>query len=91
MVAVASCATTEQTAAEKRASNLKVGVAFAGAGAGSIAVGAGLFGYAIANEPANQDTPKLALFLPGVALFGIGIPFFVVGAVFTISAAISRH
>jgi hypothetical protein len=88
LLPIASCATTAQDAQERRASNLKVGVAFLAAGAGSIAVGAGLFGYALAHKPATQDTPELALFLPGVAIFGIGIPFFVTGAVFTVTSLI---
>jgi hypothetical protein len=86
----ASCATTTPRESSP-AGNFKVGVAFLGAGAGSIAIGAGLFGYALAHRPANEDTPNLKLFLPGVALFGIGIPFLVTGAIFTITGALSRQ
>ena len=86
---LASCATTTPPRAHRPWSGaLKTGVAFFTVGAVSVAVGAGMFGYALAHHPPHQDDPEFVVFAPGVAIFGIGIPFFVTGAVFTIRGAL---
>jgi hypothetical protein len=67
---------------------LTTGVAFLDVGGTSLAVGAGLFGYAIANQYPPPDGIDMRMFVPGVAVFGVGIPFTVLGTIFTISGAL---
>ena len=87
---LASCATTHPSEPRPASGHLKVGIAFLTVGAVSMAVGGGLFGYALAHKPANMDSPEFALFVPGVFFFGIGIPFVATGTVFTISGALAK-
>jgi hypothetical protein len=67
-----------------------MGVAFLSIGVPAMAVGAGIFGYALESEPSRLAGVDMAVFVPGAAIFGIGIPFAVVGAILTGVGASTR-